>query len=66
MPKKLEIRKMGDSIHYVEGHGADVDLKNVYRCTNCNTVGCKGSIGSGTLIEIQCRRCKTKYAIKGI
>ncbi len=61
----MEKRQVGDSITHEAGHGLSIPDQK-HRCTNCNTLGCIGSVGRGTIIEIQCRRCKTKYVLKGI
>ena len=58
------IRRVGNVVFEEEGHGINVKGQ-MFRCPNCTTPGLKGHISRGTVIEIQCRRCNTKYVLQG-
>jgi len=64
MSKNLIVRRNGTAIFHEEGHGIDVGGQ-MFKCPSCTTPGLKGVISRGTLIEIQCRRCNTKYVLRG-
>jgi hypothetical protein len=64
MESKKVIRRVGTSVFTEEGHGVEVKGQ-MFKCPNCTTPGCKGSVSKGTVLEIQCRRCNTKYILSG-
>ena len=57
-------RQVGTSVFTEKGHGVDIKGQ-MFKCPNCTTPGCKGHISKGTKLEIQCRRCNTKYVLCG-
>ncbi len=58
-------RYVGNAVFTEDGHGEKIEGQS-FKCPSCKACGCKGHISAGTVIEIQCRRCKLKYVLKGI
>jgi len=40
-----------------------VNRRNINRCPNCRDIWCIGDLGASTHIEVECKRCKTKFRV---